>query len=323
LLLVIADLGPTTFRHPFHPVGTDFPNRASGGYEALRERYADGDPDLLPTARTLHLSAGGHSLLLNSWMVFRTGLASALGVYDESPVAVDLLSKPLDRRMGREVLDSPSPDSLRLSATVAGALRLLNVGSAVAQLPRPGSLTRYQGWTFEASRPVIASARLEAWPLFESEADPDGRLDRLVADMGLNWRRGTSDLIPVAEGPTRRLETTPDIEVLEHVVRNQHAALLIRSSTTCFVRLPYAYFPSLDVRVDDRPVTPIRTADSFIALEMPEGEHRVTLTGRLSALRKGLLATDALLLGGVCLAGAIRHRRQQMQIPYNRGEDNA
>jgi uncharacterized membrane protein YfhO len=50
------------------------------------------------------------------------------------------------------------------------------------------------------------------------------------------------------------------------------------------------------VYVDGQPVTVLRTAGDFIAIQLTAGEHRIELRPYLSPLRRALLALDIVLL---------------------------
>ena len=97
---------------------------------------------------------------------------------------------------------------------------------------------------------------------------------------------------------------TPEIELLEHRVKNQRVELQVKTSAPCFVRLAYAYYPHMDVLVNGVKVRPMQTVGGFIALELGRGQQRIELLPRLSLLRTGLLWLNGLvLLLGVVLIG--------------------
>ena len=101
------------------------------------------------------------------------------------------------------------------------------------------------------------------------------------------------------------------MEVLEHRVWNQRVELRIRTSSACFARLSYAYYPYLRVTVNGREVAPLRTAGRFIALRLSGGEHQIVLEPVLSPLRRGLLILNLVLLAAAAFVWVRMQRRKQ------------
>jgi hypothetical protein len=67
-------------------------------------------------------------------------------------------------------------------------------------------------------------------------------------------------------------------------------------SAPCYARLSYAYYPHLDLKLDEEPTEFFKTADGFIGVSLPAGHHRIDLTGSVSPLRKVFFWGAALTL---------------------------
>jgi hypothetical protein len=113
----------------------------------------------------------------------------------------------------------------------------------------------------------------------------------------------------------------PAVRVLEHRVWNEKVRMRVQTSSRCFARLSYAFYPFLEVTVDGREVAPLQTADRFIVVPLEAGTHDIELAARLSPLRQALLGLDIALLIGLGLLAAFergRVRRWWRQLPLPR-----
>jgi hypothetical protein len=132
----------------------------------------------------------------------------------------------------------------------------------------------------------------------------------MLNGMSVDTRTGVADRIyalPPAEPAD--LGARPAVERLSHRVWNQRVEIRCRVTEPCFARLSYAYYPYLEVRVDDKPVTPLETSGRFMAVRLEAGAHTITIEPYLSPLRKGLFTLDALLLvTGICYCAMGRRR---------------
>ena len=124
---------------------------------------------------------------------------------------------------------------------------------------------------------------------------------QLVKETGVNREENTCDRILLA-GYTggEDLGISPSVEIVEHRTWNQRVELLIRTSSPCFARLAYAYYPHLSVTINGEKVVPYQTAGRFIAVRLSGGEHRIVLEPVLSPLRRGLLILN-IALAAVCI----------------------
>ena len=79
-----------------------------------------------------------------------------------------------------------------------------------------------------------------------------------------------------------------------------------------FVQVSWAYYPHLEVRLDGDIITPSETALGMIGFAAGEGTHDLTITARLSPLRRGLnLLAGAVLVGTGIWAGIDERRRRR------------
>ena len=159
-------------------------------------------------------------------------------------------------------------------------------------------------WTLPAVSPVVVSSTVEGWDLpVNSRADvrAQSTLMQLVKEIGVNREENTCDRILLA-GYTggEDLGISPSVEIVEHRTWNQRVELLIRTSSPCFARLAYAYYPHLSVTINGEKVVPYQTAGRFIAVRLSGGEHRIVLEPVLSPLRRGLLILN-IALAAVCI----------------------
>ena len=119
-----------------------------------------------------------------------------------------------------------------------------------------------------------------------------------------------SDRLFIADlDQTRYLGTDPRLQVRGHRVWHQRAEVDLEVTAPCFARLAYTYAPQLEVRVNDRAITPYRTAAGFIVVPLEAGLNRIALQPRLSPLRQALLGLNILLLAAG--AGALIWSRRK------------
>ena len=134
--------------------------------------------------------------------------------------------------------------------------------------------------------------------------------------MGIDLSRRSSARFFITDlEQTRDLGTDSHLEVRSHRVWHQRVELDLHVTDPCYARLAYTYFPSQEVLVNGRLVTPLRTAGGFLCLPLESGSNRIVLQARLSPLRRALLGLDLALL--VLGAGALywdRKKRLSLEI---------
>jgi len=117
------------------------------------------------------------------------------------------------------------------------------------------------------------------------------------------WSRdGLSDSLPGSR---------PEVTVARSMLQHQRVELDLDASKECYLRLPFSYFPTLKLSIDDRSATIHCGADRFIFVKVPAGRHRLVLVPALSRVRKLAIALNlAAILGLVGLAFWTRRSRQ-------------
>ena len=315
LLVVFTDLGPATFQQPYirgselerpQLLGTE----ATGFLRSEAARFANGE---IPNNRNYFATDTEYRPLAISYLPISTGLVTFLGLYNEALIATTIFCQPLEKLLNSairtaEKLESPGTHDF---GPLRDGLYLLNTRRFIAPHSNQRALLV---WNVPDVSPVVVSSKIAGWDLpLASRADTQAQkaLMKLVKAMGVNHVKNTCDQILLA-GYTggEDLGTSPSVEVVEHRVWNQRVEMVIRTSSPCFARLAYAYYPYLSVTVNGNMVVPYETAGRFIAVRLGEGEHRIVLKPVLSPLRRGLLTLNIVLVAA-CLGyfgWRVRHR---------------
>ena len=306
LLVVVVDLAPATFQQPYLPYSEwDRPQLVgTKATQLLRSEAARFPKDEIPNYRIFFATDTEYRPFSISYLTIKTGLVTLLGLYNEAPLATTIFCHPLERSLNsaiREAEKLESPAAYEFGPLGYG-LYLSNTKRIMAHDYNKKTLLN---WTISASSPVVVSSRIVSRELaVRNHADDQNQteLSRLVEAMGVNQRDNTCDQILLTGYMGREdLGTSPSVQVLEHRTWNQRVEMVIRTSSPCFARLAYAYYPYLRVTVNGEKVMPYRTAGGFIALRLSEGEHRIVLEPVLSPLRRGLLGLS-LAMVAACLA---------------------
>lgn len=306
LLVVVIDLAPATLRQPYLPYSAwDRPQlMRTKVTHFLRSEAAQFPNGEIPNYRVFFATDTVYRPFSISYLTIKTGLVTLLGLYNEAPKATKFFCHPLEKSLNsaiREAEKLESPSAYKFGPLGDG-LYLSNTKRLMARDTHEGTLLN---WTILASSPVVVSSRIVGRDLrVRNHADNQAQMEfsRLVRAMGVNQRDNTCDQILVSGYMGREdLATSPSVQVLEHRTWNQRVEMVIRTSSPCFARLAYAYYPYLNVTVNDEKVMPHQTAGGFIALRLGEGEHRIVLEPVLSPLRRGLLVLS-LAMAAMCLA---------------------
>ena len=314
LLIVAIDLGPTTFRHPYHPQ-SNWPTQVTSHYKYLKEEAEQFPDDQLPSFRIFHATINTHAAQIIAWIPTKTGMVLPLGAYNESPLAVPAFCDPLVNLANTAIenpVDSPEGPTIDIDAAFLGGLYLLNTKYLIAQAgqERARLLLRYQ---MPSVSPIAVSPKISGWEYPPEKFSEPETFQRLIDAMGIYMPDNTcKQILLTGYQGEEDLQTSPAVEVLAHRVYNQRVELRVRTSAPCFARLAYAYYPYLYVTVNDRPVTPLQTAGRFIALRLDAGEQRVVLEARLSPLRRTLLVLNLCLLAAA-IAAWVAGRRKPSQ----------
>jgi len=322
LLLLIVDLGPTTFQHPYPRFGQTPLDYPLSFYDPLRQAAAAYHRrDELPDYRISWLFGDLNPFLAMGRLTYMTGTPSPSAPTGHNLRTFSAFYGPFERFASAEfagLAEGEAWDSAEHAELFRDILNLLNARYAI--------ITRAEGELnlvrWEHHTPIVVAPRVEAFPAERLEAlmAKEGRgwskevrdfypIRWLIARMGVNRAESKCERIFLADFEGQRdLGTSPEVDLLEHRVWNQRVEVRVRVSEACFARLAYGYFPHLEVRVDGHGVAPLKTAGWFIGLELEGGEHRIVLEPRLSPLRRGLLVLNlVLLVAGTW--GAVRERR--------------
>lgn len=316
LLLIMVDLGPTTFQHPYSRVN---PNPFQEFSDASRPYHQQG---LLPDYRLFWAQDRLSAYFAYGYLLFSGQTPLAHGFHPGDLRTVGEFIDPFERflsfrlqniQTGENLADSPDWE------LISGGLRLLNVRYL---LVTSSDRTEWKTVEFPGHSPILVSSRPAEFPAAAlTDFVEQVRLDDILRDFDLPAGEENEEMLrelfPVfwlirqtAPSPQNTcqtiflrdfsgdpdLGTDPRVQVLEHRVENQRVDLRVRVSASCYARLSYSYFPFVQLTVDGRPVQPLETAGHFIALPLDQGEHRIVLVPRLSPLRRGLLWLDLLML---------------------------
>ena len=332
-LVVLVDLLPTTFRYPYIKPAADLFVFRTPRFAQLREKVGPLAEDRLPASRIFYTTGKTHSTIAVGRTHVETGIPTFQALYDEAPRTVGAFCRPIERylSMAFEGLEpSAPPSSLRAAELLLSALHLLNVryvvvgsfsGDRLLEMPEPSPVvvsSRISGHSLEATQQLAAEVDLDP-------SLPQGIADlvhsvlptfHLIGKMELDRSRNVSQRILVEgiEGE-QGLNGSPSVELLEHSVWNQRVEIRLRTTSACYARLAYAFYPYLEVRVDGQQVAAMKTAAGAIALPLSPGEHRIVLEPRLSPIRRLLLGvTLTLLAAPVCASLSIRSRRDRAAL---------
>ncbi len=133
----------------------------------------------------------------------------------------------------------------------------------------------------------------------------------LIDRMNVHMDRGTADVL-IARDETRRLDLGDpgrlEFSVDEFSTDLKRVRVGYRSNVDSVGRLPFNYFPYLDVEVDGRRVDFDRSAMNEILLRLPAGAHVVTVRGTAPPMQASMLwASLAALLGVLAVPRATFH----------------
>ena len=318
LLVVFVDLGPTTFQQPYIRYSALERPQIVGAeaIQLLRNEAAQFPDGEIPNYRSFFATDTAYRPFSISYLSIMTSLVTFLGLFNEAPLATHIFCHPLEKSLNSEMrkaekLKSPGAHDF---GTLRDGLYLLNTKRFMASHSNKKQLLV---WTVPDVSPVVVSSTIEGWDLpgkSHTESQAQSALMQLVAGMGLNREENTCDRILLAgfDG-TEDLGTSPSVQVLEHRTWNQRVEILVRTSSPCFARLAYAYYPYLSVTVNSKKVVPYQTSGRFIAVRLNEGEHRIVLEPVLSPLRRGLLILNLAMIVA-CLVYFGRKARNGVQL---------
>ena len=341
LIVALIDLGPTTFRHPYHA--------GSGGLGKFTEQIKTGELSGLEaderanyrifvstrTANPAHALARVHyELPIPFFRSLYPGAAHAAFRFSKPFVKVASGFTEETRNVNR--LNAERPGNW-LEALVGDGLFMLNVKWLLVRRGMQDEGENIMITPLRHHSPIIVSPRILviseqeleqlAAPIRKSvvagqgadfPGDPDtvAKLFYTIANTSVHRETGTAQQL-ILRGPGRSgtIDANPSVQVLEHRVWDEKVLLRVNVTEPCFARLAYAVYPYLRVIVDGEAAQPRETVGGFIALSLSAGEHEIRLEPFLSPLRKALFGLDLMLLaaGAGIVVWEYRRRTQTVQ----------
>ncbi|MDP6038537.1 MAG: hypothetical protein QGG64_08300, partial [Candidatus Latescibacteria bacterium] len=296
LLIIIIDLFPTTFQHPYLPDKGNDPDLISLSHtqhQTLNQANADLPKSQLPSYRTFYTVSHTYPAVVTGWMINNLRQPSIYALYNERPLAGPALTDPFAAYANERLVNMPDPAALMRHPdwqTILRGFYLLNIQYVVITQEQDAHT-----WQMPTATPIVVSGR--AHPISDQTTDPQfiplPELLHAYGDIDESARR--CDQIPILNHEDN-LATQPSVQVLEHQVWNQRMVLRVNISQDCYARLAYAHYPYTNVYVNGKQTIPLKTTDYFIALKLKAGQHTIELVPSLSPLRKGLLTLNIVLL---------------------------
>lgn len=116
------------------------------------------------------------------------------------------------------------------------------------------------------------------------------RVKNIISRMGINREKKLSKvLLTTSAGdyqPGVDGKNPLSIELINEDVKNTTISMKIKADEDCFLRLSYTYYPHMEIYIDEKRISPLKSAFEFIILPFPAGEHRVFIKYTWSQLRK-------------------------------------
>ena len=295
LLLLVADLGPTTIQQPYQFPGTSMTPYSDELIEELPkpgQNLSDGE---LPNFRLFTNMDQMHPFLATSRLLYRTGLPTPQAEHRLIMDNMHAFAAPFERYLNSLITQADSPDPIR-SHLVQSGLQLLNINYVTSV----NSRTKEVILNHLETGPALVSSRLENLEPLAAQTGEQARSELIKAyieAMNIDLVKKRSARFFISDlGPSRDLGTKPNLEVHSHRVWHQRVELDLQVDAHCYLRLAYTYFPWFEIRINDQPATAMKTAAGFICLPLEPGPSRITIRARLSPLRQMLLALDCVLL---------------------------
>ncbi len=308
VLVILTDLGSTTFQHPYAQTNRTFLDLSPEFYNNLKTSVGEFPKGQLPNFRLSYPMFDIFDLLGIAWFTTHMGIPSYLTGYREGPPAQSKFCGPLQKWLNAEFNHQDTNleliNSPRLDLIMAG-LYLLNTRFTYVLISQTQNLKNI-AWPYHS--PIVVAPEIQPWTPSESyEQDVEYLLQHMEIDpIGHTCKRLHMSGIATSEN----LGTRPEIKIENHTVWNQRVELTVVLSAPAFAQLSYAYYPYLDVQVDQQSVAPYQTAGGFIGLKLDTGEHTIVLEPYLSPLRRSLFILDIVILIASALY-LIKMRRQK------------
>lgn len=290
ITVILVDLGTTTFQQHFHFLSA--PEVSSLGddlYAALANQGTSPAGGPYQDARLLHTAKP-----VNSFMSVSARAPTPFGLFEEHPRADRAFVRPFIAKL-RSDLDGDRQHIARYLESETGSiamdgLRLLNTRHYV----------QAEGYVPTAHldlspvSPIVVSARLEPYKPGPGAASVEYDM---IEQMDVDNETGSCGSILLRDGTGRVLADRPRSRLITHTVLLDRASIRFSVSHDAFCRLSYGYYPGLVVALNGERVEYFPTADGFIGLSVPAGEHTITISGQQSTLRRTIFWIDVILVG--------------------------
>ena len=322
VILVVFDLGPTTFQHPYRGVSSSPTGYSVELYEPFRqEAESYHAKDQIPNYRIVWLAPRVHPFLAMGRLVVKTQTPTPAAPSGHVLKAVPTFYWPFERFAADLMKDMETDQFQELFVALRTGFALMNTRFVVAT-QTDDSLTRME---WRPRTEILVAPRISRYPSETIEGSSDWvetgletadayPLVWLARNMKVNFDESTCERIfLMGSKRDEDLGTAPAVDVLSHIVSNQRVEMRVRVSDASFARLPYAYYPHLSVTVNGTEVPFMQTATRFIALRLEAGIQEIVVEPRLSPLRRVLLWVDLVLVAGGALViwRSLRRRRLQ------------
>jgi hypothetical protein len=177
---------------------------------------------------------------------------------------------------------------------------------------------------FKYARPLLASTRLvhvndlpnygkkhaiEDHRYFDPDMQDytmpyyDATVRPLIDRMGINLERGTADFLIIRDDdlPASTGDDSRDVnlQIKDFSVSIDDVKIRYSTDVSGYGRVPFSYFPYLDVRIDGKSSRFYRSAMHYVVVPLPRGEHVISIRGQASPLRRVLFGLSILPLLGV------------------------
>ena len=320
LIIILADLGPTTFQHLYIPSDVA---RATNFQEFDDQAQSFFDKGELPNYRLFWARGEVHPYFAYGRLLFSGQTPLPHGFHPGDLLTVFDFVNPFERFLSIRLNALSADEDLGSMVDwelISTGIKMLNIKYLLATQGNQKSLKIVD---FPTHSPILVSSHIAPFPADSLKAFIEtGGFENFLLQQNITLKaeemKMIEDVFPVSwiikkmevdnnntckqillygDTPETDLGTSPRVDLLSHQVWNQRVEMRVRISAPCFARLAYSFSPHLQVRVDDQVVSSFETATRFIALRLDPGEHHIVLEPRLSPLRRGLLLLDLLLIG--------------------------
>jgi hypothetical protein len=322
VILILADLGSTTFQKPWM---REYGWSTKPLFQRIiKEFYPDNRS--LPNFRLVALGTDVKNFgIYPSWrseglVPIISKIPTATGCVED----VNIRSHEFSRNLVIEnIISSFQQGQFEISPSLIQGLWLLNIKFIVTDhyLNGPGlkeftTLNQYRLYQTEEQSPVVVTRNIKkletsslifpfsnvlirsAGPI--SFTNRQKFLNDYISRMHIDMPSKTcATLFTLDRTATISPSDDPriDIDLLENYVLHDRIEMKIWVDSEAYARLSYSYYPGLTARINDKKVPVFPTADKFCCLKLEKGSNTITLRTGLTLLEKKMM----LLAVGICL----------------------